>query len=79
VLLRRAGIKMDIMTTSFFLARRSIKVGLNGEMPQWQKGLFVVLNRQSASATNFFSIPSDRVVELGVQVSILRAVRGRFA
>jgi len=70
VAMRKAGLKYDIMTTSFFLGRRSIKESPNSEMPGWQDKLYVALTKQSANATDFFSIPSDRVVELGAQVTI---------
>ncbi|MBL1256827.1 MULTISPECIES: potassium transporter Kup [Methylocystis] len=69
-LMRKAGYKYDIMTTSFFLGRRTIKESPSSEMPPWQDKLYVALTKQSANATNFFSIPSDRVVELGAQVTI---------
>ena len=68
--MRKAGFKYDIMTTSFFLGRRSIKESPSSEMPVWQDKLYVALTRQAANATDFFSIPSDRVVELGAQVTI---------
>ena len=69
-LMRKAGFKYDIMTTSFFLGRRIIKGSPTSEMPAWQDKLYVALTKQSANATDFFSIPSDRVVELGAQVTI---------
>ena len=68
--MRKAGLKYDIMTTSFFLGRRSIKESPSSEMPAWQDKLYVALTRQAANATDFFSIPTDRVVELGAQVTI---------
>jgi KUP system potassium uptake protein len=70
VALRKSGVKFDIMTTSFFLGRRTLKTAANSGMPRWQDKLFVSLSKQSANATDFFSIPSDRVVELGAQVTI---------
>ncbi|MCW2314870.1 KUP system potassium uptake protein [Rhodoblastus acidophilus] len=69
-LMRKAGYKFDIMTTSFFLGKRTLKPSPASGMPQWQDKLFVTLSKQSANATDFFSIPSDRVVELGAQVTI---------
>ncbi|MCW2282972.1 KUP system potassium uptake protein [Rhodoblastus acidophilus] len=69
-LMRKAGFKFDIMTTSFFLGKRTLKTSPVSGMPQWQDRLFVTLSKQSANATDFFSIPSDRVVELGAQVTI---------
>ncbi|MGP8233290.1 MAG: potassium transporter Kup [Methylovirgula sp.] len=69
-LLRKSGYKFDIMTTSFFLGRRTIKASVNSGMPAWQDNLFIALSKQAIDATEFFSIPSDRVVELGAQVAI---------
>jgi KUP system potassium uptake protein len=39
-------------------------------MSRWRQWIFMVLSRNSLSATEFFRIPSDRVVELGVKVAI---------
>ena len=68
--LRKAGLKFDIMTTSFFLGRRTLKPAPNSGMPQWQDRLFIALAKQAASAPDFFNIPSDRVVELGAQMKV---------
>ena len=68
--LRKMGLKFDIMTTSFFLGRRSLKPAANSGMPQWQDHLFIALAKQAASAPDFFQIPSDRVVELGAQMKV---------
>ena len=68
--MRKAGLRFDIMTTSFFLGRRSLKASASSGMPVWQDNLYIMLSKQAASATDFFSIPSDRVVELGAQVAI---------
>ena len=68
--MRKAGLKYDIMTTSFFLGRRTIKASANSGMPLWQDHLFIAMSKQAATATDFFSIPSDRVVELGAQVTV---------
>ncbi len=68
--LRKAGHKFDIMTTSFFLGRRTLKPASNSGMPVWQDKLFIMLAKQAASAPDFFAIPSDRVVELGAQMKV---------
>ena len=68
--LRKLGIKFDIMTTSFFLGRRTLKTANNSQMPRWQEHLFIALAKQAASAPDFFHIPSDRVVELGAQMKV---------
>jgi KUP system potassium uptake protein len=68
--LRKAGLKFDIMSTSFFVGRRTVKPAAHSGMPLWQDKLYIALARQAANATDFFSIPSDRVVELGAQVTV---------
>jgi KUP system potassium uptake protein len=68
--LRKVGLKFDIMSTSFFVGRRTIKPSPNSGMPLWQDRLYIALARQAANATDFFSIPSDRVVELGAQITV---------
>jgi len=68
--MRKAGFAYDIMTTSFFVGRRTIRESPSSEMPVWQDRLFVALTHQAANATDFFAIPTDRVVELGAQVTI---------
>ncbi len=68
--LRKQGFKFDIMSTSFFLSRRSIKVAAQSGMPLWQDKLFIGLARNASDATSFFQIPTGRVVEVGTQVSV---------
>jgi KUP system potassium uptake protein len=69
-LMRKAGLKFDIMTTSFFVGRRTLKAAETSGMPQWQDHLFIAMTKQSSSAPDFFHIPSDRVVELGAQMKV---------
>ena len=68
--MRKAGLRFDIMTTSFFLGRRTLKTAPNSGMPQWQDKLFIAITKQAASAPHFFNLPSDRVVELGAQMKV---------
>ncbi|MEI9406909.1 potassium transporter Kup [Mesorhizobium argentiipisi] len=67
---RKQGWKFDIMSTSFFLSRRSLKASPNSGMPVWQDKLFIGLARTAADATEYFQIPTGRVVEIGTQVVI---------
>ncbi|MGL4727318.1 MAG: KUP/HAK/KT family potassium transporter, partial [Bosea sp. (in: a-proteobacteria)] len=69
-LLRKQGFKFDIMSTSFFLSRRSIKPAAQSGMPIWQDKLFIALAKNASDATNFFQIPTGRVVEVGTQVTV---------
>ena len=67
---RKQGWKFDIMTTSFFLSRRSLKPAPNSGMPLWQDKLYISLARTASDATEYFQIPTGRVVEIGTQVAI---------
>jgi KUP system potassium uptake protein len=67
---RKQGLKFDIMSTSFFLGHRTIVASATSGMPLWQDQLFVFLSKNATNATDFFHIPSGRVVELGTQVVV---------
>ncbi len=67
---RKQGVKFDIMSTSFFLGRRSVVPSSAQGMPLWQDKLYIFLMRNAANPTDFFHIPPGRVVELGTQVSV---------
>jgi KUP system potassium uptake protein len=67
---RRKGLNIDISATSFFLSRRSLMTTSKTSMPVWQERLFIWLARRAADATEYFRIPSDRVVEVGTQVMV---------
>ena len=67
---RRRGLDFDIMQTSFFLGRRTIKASAKSGMPMWQDNLYIKLTRSAANATDFFHIPTGRVVELGSQITV---------
>ena len=67
---KRLGHRFDIMTTSYFLNRRSLRVGKGSMMPRWQGRVFASLYRSAAEPTNFYRLPSNRVVELGQQMNI---------
>ncbi len=64
------GLKFDMMDTSFFFGRENLVMKSKPLMPRWREKLFIALSRSSYSATAFFRIPSNRVVELGTQVEI---------
>jgi KUP system potassium uptake protein len=67
---RRLGLQFDIMSTSFFLSRRALRPAPRSGMPHWQDQLFITLARSANDATDYFQIPTDRVVEVGTQVTI---------
>ncbi|MBK9080615.1 MAG: potassium transporter Kup [Rhizobiales bacterium] len=70
-LCRKQGWKFDIMSTSFFLSRRVIRAARDGRaMPLWQDKLFISLAQNASDTSAYFHIPTNRVVEIGAQVSI---------
>ncbi len=69
-LCRKLGWTFDIMSTSFLVSRRSLKLAAHSVMPSWQSRLFIVLARNSAAASDYFHIPAGRVVEIGTQMNI---------
>jgi KUP system potassium uptake protein len=64
------GLAIDPRQASYFLGRRSIRLSARSAMPFWQQRIFIMLANQSARAIEFFRIPPDRVVELGMQMSV---------
>jgi KUP system potassium uptake protein len=69
-LARKQGQKFDIMSTSFFLNRRSFRSAPNEGLPVWQERLFVGMTKQASNATDFYRLPVNRVIELGQQLAI---------
>jgi KUP system potassium uptake protein len=69
-ILRKQGFKFDIMATSFFVSRRSIRASAHSGMPLWQDKVFISLAKSASDATDFFQIPTGRVVEVGTQVTV---------
>jgi KUP system potassium uptake protein len=67
---RKLGWQFDIMSTSFFVSRRSLKPSSHSGLPKWQEHLFIALSRSANDATDYFQIPTGRVVEVGTQVTI---------
>jgi KUP system potassium uptake protein len=68
--MRVVGVPFEPMQTSYFLGREVIVPALVPKLSFWRLWLFLVLSRNAVTATEFFRIPSDRVVELGVRIAI---------
>jgi KUP system potassium uptake protein len=67
---RKVGWKYDIMATSFFLSRRSLKISAHSGMPFGMDSLYILLSKNANDASAYFQIPTGRVVEVGTQVTI---------
>ena len=62
------GVSFDLMDTSYFLGRETLIPKIKSDMAYWRELLFIFMYRNSDSATSFYRLPSNRVVELGSQV-----------
>ena len=68
--LRTEGVAFDPMQASYFVGRETLVAATVPKLPLWRLWLFLVMARNAVAATEFFRIPADRVVELGVRVAI---------
>ena len=64
------GLKFRMMETSFFLSRQTLIPKVGPGMALWQEKLFALMSRNASSATTFFKIPANRVVELGTRIEL---------
>ncbi|HEY2740029.1 MAG TPA: potassium transporter Kup [Thermoanaerobaculia bacterium] len=68
--LRVKGLDLDLMRTSFFLSRETLIPSKRPGMALWREKLFALMSRNALRPTDFFRIPVNRVVELGMQVKL---------
>ena len=66
--LKTYAVSVKPTETSFYLGRETLLPTGNSRMSRWRKKLFVVMARNAQSATAFFNLPPNRVVELGAQI-----------
>jgi KUP system potassium uptake protein len=57
-------------TVSYYLGRETLLPTGRSKMWRWRKTLFSFISRNARSATQYFGIPPDRVVELGMQIDL---------
>jgi KUP system potassium uptake protein len=67
---RPLGLALDIDTTTFFVGRETLVASLNPHLKSWRVGLYTWLASNALAPARFFSLPPNRVVELGTQISI---------
>jgi KUP system potassium uptake protein len=63
-------LNVRVSQASYFLGREVLVPGMAPKLSWWRRALFLVMARNAVPATEFFRIPSDRVVELGVRITI---------
>ena len=62
--------RIDPADTTYFLGRETIISTSRPGMAEWREKLFALMSRNATTATAYFGIPPDRVVELGEQIEI---------
>ena len=67
---RKQGLEFEVLSTSFFLGRRTVVANLRSGLGRWQDRLFMLLAKNAANPTDFYQIPPGRVLEMGTQVSV---------
>ena len=67
---RSKGVNLEMKTASFFLGREKLSIGEHPEMSRWRSHLFLFLARNAMDAAAFFDIPSDQVIEVGIQLEL---------
>lgn len=66
----KRGLKTHANTTSYYLGREKLVVTRNPGMSTWRKYLFSFLSKNARPATDFFKLPPDRIVEMGMQLEL---------
>ena len=66
----RQGFAFDMMQTSFFVSRETLIPTVSPGMALWREKLFVSMSKNATKATEFFQVPTNRVVELGTRVEL---------
>ena len=61
-------VSFDTMATSYFLGRETLIPSKDPGMAMWREHLFAWMTRNASSASQFFSLPPNQVIELGAQV-----------
>jgi KUP system potassium uptake protein len=64
------GIHLDFKDTSFFIGSEQVTFKEKNPLPRWRKALFLFLFHNASSAIDFFKIPVERVIELGIRISL---------
>lgn len=67
---KELGQALNLMETSFYLSRETVIPNIKPGMALWRERLFAFMTKNATSATDFFRIPTNRVVELGTQLEI---------
>lgn len=66
----RKGMNFNLKTTTFFLSRETLLPSQRSVFAKWRASMFIWLSKNSLRTNDFIHVPADRVVEMGIQVSV---------
>ena len=66
----KSGFPFEMMETSFFVSRETLIPSVRPGMARWRERLFSSMSKNAVKASDFFHVPTNRVVELGTQVEL---------
>jgi KUP system potassium uptake protein len=64
------GLSFDMMDTTFFTSRALIVSASTPGMMKWREWIFIMMSKNAMNATEFFKIPTNRVIEMGTRIEI---------
>jgi KUP system potassium uptake protein len=64
------GLNFKLEEASYYLGREKLSISSSPIMSRWRSNLFIFISRNSMDAASFFGIPSDQIIEVGVQLKL---------
>ena len=64
------GLDLGAARASYYLGRETLVIDQGSVFSRWQKRVFAFISRNARTATSYFALPPDRVVELGAQIRL---------
>lgn len=64
------GLDVDLKTASYFLGRERLTLGTHPNLNRWISILFMLISRNTSDVSSFFHIPTNQVIEVGVQLEL---------
>jgi KUP system potassium uptake protein len=68
--LRHDQLRLDVDQVSYFLGRETLLATVRPGMARWREHLFIWLSRNAQTATHYFHLPAEQVIEVGIQVEL---------
>jgi KUP system potassium uptake protein len=65
-----AQLELKPMETTYYLGRETLLPTGPSRLAGWRKRLFIVMSRNAQTASSFFGLPPNRVVEMGAQIEL---------